>query len=59
MSALTETGRFDKLRYMRGSDPLPGYDALSPDEIATALSGAEVETVKAVRDYERSHVAGR
>jgi hypothetical protein len=43
----------DKLRYMRGSEPLPGYDALSPEEIATALSGADGETVKAVRDYER------
>jgi hypothetical protein len=43
----------DKLRYMRGSEPLPGYDALSPDQIATALSGADAETVKAVRDYER------
>jgi hypothetical protein len=39
----------DKLRYMRGSEPLPGYDALSPEEIATALSGADAETVKAVR----------
>jgi hypothetical protein len=43
----------DKLRYMRGSEPLRGYDALSPDQIATALSGADAETVKAVRDYER------
>jgi hypothetical protein len=43
----------DKLRYMRGSEPLPGYDALSAEEIATALSGADAETVKAVRDYER------
>jgi hypothetical protein len=43
----------DKLRYMRGSEPLPGYDALSPDEIADALAGADGETVKAVRDYER------
>jgi hypothetical protein len=43
----------DKLRYMRGSEPLPGYDALSPDQIAKALSGADGETVKAVRDYER------
>jgi predicted ArsR family transcriptional regulator len=42
-----------KLRYMRGSEPLPGYDALSPEAIATALSGADAETVKAVRDYER------
>jgi hypothetical protein len=43
----------DKLRYMRGSEPLPGYDALSPDEVVGALAGAEGQTVKAVRDYER------
>ena len=43
----------DKLRYMRGSEPLPGYDALSPDEVVGALAGADGQTVKAVRDYER------
>jgi hypothetical protein len=43
----------NKLRYMRGSEPLPGYDALGPEAIATALSGADAETIKAVRDYER------
>jgi hypothetical protein len=43
----------DKLRYMRTREPLPGYDALSPEQIATALAGADAETVKAVRDYER------
>jgi hypothetical protein len=43
----------DKLRYMRTTEPLPGYDALSPEQIATALAGADAETVKAVRDYER------
>ena len=43
----------DKLRYMRGSQPLPGYDALSPDEIADALAEADGETIRAVRDYER------
>src|SRR5215211_4237833 len=43
----------DKLRYMRTSEPLPGYDALSPEQIAKALAGANAETVKAVRDYER------
>jgi len=42
----------DKLRYMRGSEPLPGYDALTSEQIATALVGADAETVKAVRDYE-------
>jgi hypothetical protein len=43
----------NKLRYMRGSEPLPGYDALTSEQIAEALAGADAETVKAVRDYER------
>jgi len=43
----------DKLRYMRGSEPLPGYDALTSEQIAEALASADAETVKAVRDYER------
>jgi hypothetical protein len=43
----------DKLRYMRGGEPLPGYDGLTPEQIATALAGADAETVRAVRDYER------
>jgi hypothetical protein len=43
----------DKLRYMRGGEPLPGYDALTTEQIARALAGADAETVKAVRDYER------
>src|SRR5215211_179715 len=45
----------DKLRYMRGSEPLPGYDALTTEQIAEALAGADAETVKAVRDYEKVH----
>ena len=48
-----------KLRYMRGSEPLPGYDALSPEEIAEALAGADAATVKAVRDYERKFARRR
>ena len=43
----------EKLRYMRGSEPLPGYDTLTPEQIAEALAGADAETVRAVRDYER------
>jgi hypothetical protein len=43
----------DKLRYMRTGEPLPGYDTLSPEEIAEGLAAADAETVKAVRDYER------
>jgi hypothetical protein len=43
----------DKLRYMHTNEPLPGYDALSPEQIVEALADADAETVKAVRDYER------
>ncbi len=43
----------DKLRYMRMSEPLPGYDALTREQIAEALAGADTETIKAVRAYER------
>jgi hypothetical protein len=42
----------DKLRYMRGGEALPAYDALTTEQIAKALAGADAETVKAVRDYE-------
>ena len=43
----------DKLRYMRGREPMPGYDALTTEQIAEALANADAETVRAVRDYER------
>ncbi len=43
----------EKLRYMHTREPLPGYDALSPEQIVEALADADAETVKAVRDYER------
>jgi hypothetical protein len=43
----------EKLRYMQGTEPLPGYDALTTEQIAEALAGADAETVRAVRDYER------
>jgi hypothetical protein len=43
----------DRVRYMLTSEPLPGYDTLSPEQIAEALAGADAETVRAVRDYER------
>jgi hypothetical protein len=41
------------LRYLRGSEPLPGYDAMDSEAIAQALAGADRGTVKAVRVYER------
>jgi|1185.fasta_scaffold212367_2 hypothetical protein len=43
----------DKLRYMRGIEPLPGYDETSPERIVEMLARADTETVKAIRDYER------
>ncbi len=42
-----------KLRYLRGNEPLPGYDALEPQDVVDALAGADGETIRAVRDYER------
>jgi hypothetical protein len=42
-----------KLRYMRTSEPLPGYDTLSPEAISVALADADSEVVRKVRDYER------
>ena len=43
----------DKLRWMRGSEPLPGYDALSIEEIVSALRESDPATIKKVRGYER------
>ena len=45
----------DKLRYLREPEPLPGYDALEPDAIGAALTEADADRVKAVREYERKH----
>jgi hypothetical protein len=45
----------NRLRWLRGSEPLPGYDALPSDEIVRALADADAATVKAVRSYERHH----
>jgi hypothetical protein len=43
----------DKLRYLRGKEPLPGYDALDEEGASAALEGADPETIRAVRGYER------
>jgi hypothetical protein len=45
----------NRLRWLRGSEPLPGYDTLDSDEIVHALADADSATVKAVRSYERHH----
>jgi hypothetical protein len=44
---------FDKLRYLRGQEPLQGYDALSVKEILAGLEGADSETLQTTRVYER------
>ena len=43
----------DKLRYMRGREPLPGYDALGVEEVVAALQEADLATINRVRGYER------
>jgi hypothetical protein len=44
---------FDKLRWLRQDEPLPGYDALSSEEIVAALDKADLTALKRVRGYER------
>lgn len=43
----------DKLRYMRGCEPMPSYDALSVEEILVALEDTDLDTIRRVRGYER------
>jgi predicted ester cyclase len=43
----------NKLHYLRQREPLPGYDALSVEEIAAALEKADLATMTHVRAYER------
>lgn len=50
---------FDKLRWLRQDEPLPGYDALSVDEICAALEKTDLAGLKRVRGYERKFGARR
>jgi Asp-tRNA(Asn)/Glu-tRNA(Gln) amidotransferase C subunit len=50
---------FDKLRWLRQDEPLPGYDALSSDEVLASLAEADVAVIKRVRGYERKFRARR
>ena len=43
----------NKLRFMRGAQPLEGYDDMTPEQIIASLDGADVTTIKNIRDYER------
>ena len=42
----------DKLRYLRGDEPLPDYDSLDPGEVIAALEGVDMDTLGLVREYE-------
>lgn len=44
-----------KIDSLRGSEPWPGYDELTVDEVQSALAGDQAEQVDAVREYERRH----
>ena len=50
---------FDKLRWLRQKEPLPGYDALNSDEVLAALDKADLAALKRVRGYERKFRARR
>jgi hypothetical protein len=50
---------FDKLRWLRQDEPLPGYDAMSPEEVMAALDTVDLEEIKRVRGYERKFHARR
>jgi hypothetical protein len=50
---------FDKLRWLRQDEPLPGYDALSSEEVVAALDKADLAAIKRVRGYERKFHARR
>jgi hypothetical protein len=52
-------GVFDKLRWLRQEEPLPGYDALRSDEVPAALDKADLAALKRVRGYERKFRARR
>jgi Asp-tRNA(Asn)/Glu-tRNA(Gln) amidotransferase C subunit len=50
---------FDKLRWLRQDEPLPGYDALSSEQVLVALEKADLAELKRVRGYERKFGARR
>jgi hypothetical protein len=52
-------GVFDKLRWLRQDEPLPGYDAFRSNELLAALDKADLAALKRVRGYERKFRARR
>ncbi len=45
----------ERVSSLRGTEPWPGYDELTVDEITSALSEADDERIKQTRAYERAH----
>jgi hypothetical protein len=50
---------FDKLRWLRQDEPLPGYDSFSSDEVIAVLEQSDLAAIKRVRGYERKFRARR
>jgi hypothetical protein len=50
---------FDKLRWLRQDEPVPGYDALSLEDVVDSLDKADLAALKRVRGYERKFRARR
>lgn len=50
---------FDKLRWLRQDEPIPGYDAFSSGEVVAALEESDLAAIKRVRGYERKFRARR
>ena len=42
-----------KLRYLRGDEPVAGYDDLAPADVPAALADADLVTLDLVRSYEQ------
>jgi hypothetical protein len=43
----------DKLRYLRGREPVPGYDEMTPDQILERYADAEIPVLHDARGYEQ------
>jgi hypothetical protein len=49
----TRPAVLNKLRYLRGPEPLSDYDGLDFEQISAEIKDADLETVKKMRTYER------
>ena len=45
----------DRISALRASEPWPGYDELTVDELRGALAKADERRALAAREYERAH----